>query len=193
VQHGAQKVFGTELSPVSFLRRSAFVDPDEVAVVHGDRRYRYRELDERVKRLASALDRAGVETGDRVAFLRPNIPALLEAHFAVPAAGAVLVAINTRLAAREVAAIIEHSGARIVFCDHELTELVEGCDVAVVRVTTPESRVIPTRIFSRRAARRRSSGRSWTRSRRSRSTTPRARPGDPGESCTPTGARTSTR
>jgi len=125
-------------SPASWprlsLRRSAFVYPDKVAVVHGERRYSYREFHERVNRLASALAGAGVEAGDRVAFLCPNIPALLEAHFAVPAAGAVLVAVNTRLAAGEVAYILEHAGARIVFCDHELVELVEGCDVEVVRV-----------------------------------------------------------
>jgi len=129
-----EKVYRTELSPVSFLRRSAFVYPDKVAVVHGERRYSYREFHERVNRLASALAGAGVDAGDRVAFLCPNIPALLEAHFAVPAAGAVLVAINTRLAAGEVASILEHAGARIVFCDHELVGLVEGCDVDIVRV-----------------------------------------------------------
>src|ERR671930_120792 len=129
-----EKVYRTELSPVSFLRRSAFVYPDKIAVVHGERRYSYREFHERVNRLASALVGAGVEAGDRVAFLCPNTPALLEAHFAVRAAGAVLVAINTRLAAGEVAYNLEHAGARIMFCDHELVGLVEGCDVDVVKV-----------------------------------------------------------
>jgi acyl-CoA synthetase (AMP-forming)/AMP-acid ligase II len=129
-----EKVYRTELWPVNFLRRSAFVYPDKVAVVHGERRYSYREFEARVNRLASALVDAGIEPGDRVAFLCPNIPALLEAHFAVPAAGAVLVAINTRLAAGEVAYIIEHSGARLVVCDHELLPLVQGCGVEVVRV-----------------------------------------------------------
>jgi len=124
----------TELSPVSFLRRSAFVFPDKVAVVHGARRTTYRELEERVNRLASALQAAGVQHGDRVAFLAPNIPALLEAHFGVPAAGAVLVAINTRLSGPEVADILEHCGARIVFCDHESLDLLDGCDVDVVRI-----------------------------------------------------------
>ena len=82
---------------MSFLARSAYVFPDKVAVVHGSRRYTYRELAERVNRLASALRAAGLEKHDRVAFLCPNIPPLLEAHFAVPAAGGILVAINTRL------------------------------------------------------------------------------------------------
>ena len=101
--------YRTELTPVSFLRRSASVFPDKTAVVHGERRYTYRELAERANRLASALRAAGLEHGDRVAFLSPNIPALLEAHFAVPAAGGVLVAINTRLDAREVGYILAHS------------------------------------------------------------------------------------
>ena len=83
--------YRTELSPVSFLRRSAYAFPGKVAVVHGARHTTYRELDERANRLASALSAAGIERGDRVAFLAPNIPAMLEAHFGVPAAGAVLV------------------------------------------------------------------------------------------------------
>src|ERR671934_480261 len=142
-----EKVYRTELSPVSFLRRSAFVYPDKIAVVHGEHRYTYREFHERVNRLASALVGAGVEAGDRVAFLCPNTPALLEAHFAVPAAGAVLVAINPRLAAGEVAYILEHAGARIVFCDHELVGLVEGCDVQVVKVDDTGARGDPYEDF----------------------------------------------
>jgi fatty-acyl-CoA synthase len=130
----ADKAYRTELSPVSFLRRSAYVYPDKVAVVHGERRITYRELDERVNRLASALCGAGVQPGERVAFLAPNIPALLEAHYGVPAAGAVLVAINTRLGRDEVAYILEHCGARIVFCDHELAHLVDQADVPVIRI-----------------------------------------------------------
>ena len=78
---GPGLTYRTELSPVSFLRRSAYVYPGKVAVVHGDRRYTYRELDERVNRLASALILAGLAPGDRVAFLAPNIPPLLEAHY----------------------------------------------------------------------------------------------------------------
>jgi fatty-acyl-CoA synthase len=91
-----------ELSPLSFLDRSEFVYPHKVAVVHEDRRYTYREMGERVRRLASALRGAGLKKGDRVAFIAPNIPALLEAHYGVPAAGGVLVAINYRLNREEV-------------------------------------------------------------------------------------------
>jgi fatty-acyl-CoA synthase len=126
--------YRTELSPVSFLRRSAYVFPEKVAVVHGSRLTTYRELDERANRLASALSAAGIERGDRVAFLAPNIPAMLEAHFGVPAAGAVLVSVNTRLGRDEIAHILEHSGARMVFADHELAHLVEGSGLPTVRI-----------------------------------------------------------
>ena len=128
------KAYRTELSPVSFLRRSAYVFPDKVAVVHGERRLTYRQFDARVNRFASALVAAGVQPGDRVAFLAPNIPALLEAHYGVPAAGAVLVTINTRLAGDEVAYILEHSGARMLFVDRELEHLVEPATLPTIRI-----------------------------------------------------------
>ncbi|PLS87565.1 MAG: acyl-CoA synthetase [Actinobacteria bacterium] len=130
----SEKVYRTELTPVSFLRRSAYMFPEKTAVVHGERRYTYRELEERVNRLASRLKDAGFRKGERVAFLCPNIPPLLEAHFAVPAAGLVLVTVNTRLGKDEVAYIVEHSGARMVFVDAELEGLLEGVDEAVERV-----------------------------------------------------------
>ena len=83
----AKKVSRTELNPVDLLERAAFVYPDKVALVHGERRYTYAALGERAWRLANALRDAGLEKGDRVATLLPNSPAMLEAHFGVPAAG----------------------------------------------------------------------------------------------------------
>ena len=130
----SEKVYRTELTPVSFLRRSAYMFPEKTAVIHGERRYTYGELEERVNRLASRLKEKGFEKGDRVAFLCPNIPPLLEAHFAVPSAGLVLVAVNTRLGKDEVSYIIEHSKARMVFVDAELEGLLEGVDEGVERV-----------------------------------------------------------
>jgi fatty-acyl-CoA synthase len=130
-------VYRTELTPLSFLARSAAVFPDKTAVVHGDRRYAYRELEARVHRLASALRARGLGRHDRVAFLCPNIPAMLEAHYGVPAAGGVLVAINTRLNTDEIGYILQHSGARFLFVDAELEGLVKPLDlprVTVVRV-----------------------------------------------------------
>ncbi|MDQ3737336.1 MAG: AMP-binding protein [Actinomycetota bacterium] len=131
-----EKVYRTELTPVSFLKRSAYMFPDKEAVVYGDRRYTYREFEERVNRLASRLKDEGFQKGDRIAFLCPNIPPMLEGTFAIPAAGLVMVAINTRLGKNEVEYIVEHSKSRMVFVDHELEDLLEGIDesVEVVRI-----------------------------------------------------------
>ena len=126
--------FRTELTPVVFLRRSAYVYPDKIAVVHGARRYTYRQFEERANRLASRLRGLGLRHLDRVAFIAPNIPAMLEAHFGVPAAGLVLVPINTRLSSDEIGYILKHSGAKIVFVDHELEALVKPLDLAGVQV-----------------------------------------------------------
>src|SRR5262245_17609260 len=112
------------LTPQSFLDRSAHVFRDKAAAVYGDVRLSYRQLAERVNRLASALRAADIGPGDRVAFLCPNTPPLLEAHFGVPLAGAVLVAINTRLASDEIRYILTHSGSRLLFIDTELAPLV---------------------------------------------------------------------
>ncbi|WP_052890443.1 acyl--CoA ligase family protein [Thermogemmatispora carboxidivorans] len=123
------KVYRSELTPVSFLERSALVFPNKVAVVHGERRYTYRQFAERVYRLANQLRAAGLRKHDRVAFLSPNAPALLEAHFGVPAAGGILVAINTRLTSREIDYILKHSGSRFLFVDAELLPLVESLEL----------------------------------------------------------------
>lgn len=82
----AGTVFRSELNPVDFLHRAAYLYPDKVAVAAGKRRYSYRELAERSWRLANALRSAGLAKGDRVAALLFNSPAMLEAHFGVPAA-----------------------------------------------------------------------------------------------------------
>jgi fatty-acyl-CoA synthase len=129
-----KQVYRTELTPVSFLQRTAYVMPDKIAVVHGDRRYTYREFEARVNRLASHLRAAGLQKHDRVAFLCPNIPPLLEAHFAVPAAGGILVAINTRLSSGEIGYILDHSGARFLFVEAELQPLVEPLKIDKLRI-----------------------------------------------------------
>jgi fatty-acyl-CoA synthase len=119
------RVYRTELTPLSFLERSADIFREKTAVVYGDRRYTYPQLQKRVWRLASAMRQAGVQPGDRVAFLCPNIPPLLEAHYAVPLIGAILVAINTRLSADEICYILDHSGSKALFVDSELVGLIE--------------------------------------------------------------------
>jgi acyl-CoA synthetase (AMP-forming)/AMP-acid ligase II len=105
------------LTPLSFLERSARVWPGKVAVIYGGRRLTYAELAAETVRVARALRASGVEPGDRVAYLMPNLPEMLVAHFAVPLAGGILVAINTRLTAEEIAYILRHSGAKILVAD----------------------------------------------------------------------------
>jgi len=134
----AGKVYRTELNPVDFLSRAAYIYPEKTAVVDGGRRYSYRELAERSWRLANALRSAGLRKGDRVATLLFNSAPMLEAHFGVPAAGGVLVAINNRLAGAEVGYILQHSGARYLLLDAGLEALAAPADLAgvtVIRVT----------------------------------------------------------
>ena len=114
------------LSPLSFLDRSELVYPDKTAVVYGDRRYSYAEFAERVRRLAGALAQAGVSKGDRVAFLVPNLPAMLEGHYGPLHLGAVLVAINIRLSPRETGYILNHSGAKVLIFDSELAPTISA-------------------------------------------------------------------
>ncbi len=128
------KVYRTELSPVAFLRRNAYVHPDKTAVVHGAQSFSYAQFAERVHRLTSALRATDLEKHQRVAFLAPNIPPLLEAHFAVPAAGGVLVAINTSLNSSEIEYILQHSGARMLFVDRELYPQVADLDLSALQV-----------------------------------------------------------
>jgi fatty-acyl-CoA synthase len=117
------KVFRTELNPVDFLHRAAYMYPDKTAVVSGKRRYGYAELADRSWRLANALRSAGLAKGDRVATLLFNSPEMLEAHFGVPAAGGILVAVNHRLSGAEIGYILRHSGARYLLLDTELEAL----------------------------------------------------------------------
>ena len=127
-------VFRSELNPVDFLHRAAYVYPDKVAVVDGERRYSYRQLAERSWRLANALRSAGLAKGDRVATLLFNSAAMLEAHFGVPAAGGILVAVNHRLAGAEVGYILQHSGARYLLLDAGLEALAGQAGMAGVTV-----------------------------------------------------------
>jgi fatty-acyl-CoA synthase len=111
------------LSPIDFLERSARVYPEKSAVVCDDSRRTYPETLARVYRFANLLKSLGIEAGDRVAVIAPNVPQLLEAHFAVPLAGAILCALNIRLAPTEIAYILEHCGASVVLYDPEFEHL----------------------------------------------------------------------
>ena len=114
------------LLPLDFLERSAAVYPGKPAVIHGDTVYTYAEYSDRTLRLAAALQECGVGRGDRVAILAPNIPAMLDAKFGPMRIGAVLVPLNIRLSPREIAYILEHSGAKVLIFDAEFASTVRG-------------------------------------------------------------------
>ena len=116
------------LTPLRFLERSAAVFPEKLGIVCGDRRLTYREFAEEATRIGRALQASGIEPGDRVAYLCPNIAELLIAHFAVPLAGGVLVAMNVRLSADEIGYISRHSGAKLLIVAEELLPSVPGAD-----------------------------------------------------------------
>ncbi len=109
----------TPLSPLSFLERTAEVYPDRVAVAHGGLRRTWRETYERCRRLASGLARAGLGKGDTVAVMLPNVPPMVEAHFGIPMAGAVLNTLNTRLDPEAIAFMLDHGEAKAVIVDPE--------------------------------------------------------------------------
>ena len=110
------------LNPLLFLERSAAVYPQRAACIYNGAVTTYARFEERVRRQAAALRRAGVGPGDRVAFLLPNLPAMLEANYGPMGIGAVLVALNIRLSAREIAYILNHSGAKALVFDSELAD-----------------------------------------------------------------------
>ena len=112
------------LSPLRFLDRSAAVYPDRVAVIHGGLRQTWAQTRERCYRLASALVGRGIRRGDTVSIITPNTPAMLEAHFGIPLAGAVLNAINCRLDADGVAFILKHGESKLLLVDREFAPLV---------------------------------------------------------------------
>jgi fatty-acyl-CoA synthase len=112
------------LSPLSFLERAACVYPDRLAVVHGSTSRTWAESFARCRRLASALKQAGIRRGDTVAAMLPNVPAMMEAHFGVPAAGAVLNTLNTRLDATAIAFMLRHGEAKALLVDAEFAPVV---------------------------------------------------------------------
>jgi fatty-acyl-CoA synthase len=113
------------LSPISFLLRTASVYPNRLAVAYGERRYSWREVLERCRRLAGALAARGVGRGDTVAVMAPNLPEAFEAHFGVPMAGAVLNALNIRLDPATIAFILRHGEAKALITDREFAPVIE--------------------------------------------------------------------
>ncbi len=133
------------LTPLDFLPRAARVHPGRTAIVHGARRQNYAETYARCRRLAAALAARGIEVGDTVSLLTPNIPETLEAHFGVPMSGAVLNALNTRLDAALIGRLLEHGESKLIIVDSESAALLKealelsGMRPYVVTVDDPEA------------------------------------------------------
>jgi fatty-acyl-CoA synthase len=113
------------MSPISFLERAAMVYPNKPAVVHGSLARNWKEVFERSKSLASALQKMGVGLGDTVAVMLPNVPPMVEAHFGVPMAGAILNSLNTRLDAHALAFMLNHGEAKVLITDPEFAQTIQ--------------------------------------------------------------------
>ena len=111
----------TPLSPLTFLERAAAVYPDYTALIYGDLQRSWSDTYRRCRQFASALAQLGVGKDDTVAVMLPNVPAMYEAHFAIPMAGAVIHALNIRLDAEAIAFQLEHGGARVLLTDREFS------------------------------------------------------------------------
>ena len=111
------------LSPLSFLKRAAEVYPDSIAVMHGDLKRDYAEFYARCCRLASAMQKRGISVGDTVSVIAPNIPEMLELHYAVPMIGAVLNTMNIRLDGPIIGFMLDHGEAKMLFVDREFSAL----------------------------------------------------------------------
>jgi fatty-acyl-CoA synthase len=124
----------TALTPLTFLARSSAVYPDKLAIIYGTNRFTYRQFYERCCRLADALRQRGIRARDTVAVMAPNIPPLLEAHYGVPMAGAVLNALNTHLDSRSIGFILAHGEAKLLIFDREFAPIVAA---AMAELDTP--------------------------------------------------------
>ncbi len=122
------------LTPLSFLERTAAVYPEKTAVIHADTRYSYAQFHDRCRRLASALRRRGIAPGDTVSVMAPNVPAMLECHYGVPMAGAVLNALNYRLDAGTIAFILGHAQTKLLIADREFSDTIAA---AIARMDDP--------------------------------------------------------
>ena len=122
-EHGLERNSAnfTPITPLLFLERSAEVYSERLAIIHGELRQTWGQTYERCRRLASALQKHGIGLGDTVAVMLPNTPPMVEAHFGIPMAGAVLNALNTRLDPESVAFMLNHGEAKVVIVDPEFS------------------------------------------------------------------------
>ncbi|MDD5248916.1 MAG: acyl-CoA synthetase [Rhodocyclaceae bacterium] len=132
------------LTPLSFLDRTAYIYPQRLSCIHGQRRYTWKETYARCRRLASMLEAKGIGLGDTVAVMLNNTPEMFECHFGVPMTGAVLNTMNTRLDAETIAFMLNHGEAKVFIVDREYAATTQqaialaGRDMLVIDVDDPE-------------------------------------------------------
>jgi|TARA_B100000945_G_scaffold48876_1_gene34641 fatty-acyl-CoA synthase len=113
------------LTPISFLERAKDIYPNYEALIYEDKKYTWSEIYKRCTKFASALEKIGIGDGDTVSVMAFNTPEIFEAHYSVPMCGAVLNTINTRLDAKTVAYILDHSDAKVLIVDRQLHSIIE--------------------------------------------------------------------
>lgn len=132
------------LSPLRFLERAAYIYAEQAAIVHGSRVITWKETYQRCRQFAAQLKQLGIQKNDTVSVLLPNVPAMIEAHFAVPMSGAILNTINTRLDAKTVAFMLEHAESKVLLVDQEFAGLAKAAlslvkqDIFVIDVDDAE-------------------------------------------------------
>jgi len=113
------------LSPLRYLERAAYIYPYQAAIIHGERQITWQQSYQRCRQFAHRLTQLGIQKNDTVSVLLPNVPAIIEAHFAVPMAGAVLNTLNTRLDAKTIAFMLAHAESKVLLVDPEFRSLAE--------------------------------------------------------------------
>ena len=132
------------LTPLSFLERAKDIYPNYEALIYEDRKYTWLEIYKRCTRFASALEKIGIAEGDTVSVMAFNTPEIFEAHYSVPMTGAILNTINSRLDAKTVAYIIDHSEAKVLIVDRQLHSVIEKAltPVSYTHLTLPTKRIV---------------------------------------------------
>lgn len=113
------------LTPLRYLERAAYIYPHQDAIIHGPRHISWQQTYRRCRQFADQLQQLGIKKNDTVSVLLPNIPAMIEAHFAVPMSGAVLNTLNTRLDAKTLGFMLEHAETKVLLVDPEFAKLAQ--------------------------------------------------------------------
>ncbi len=134
------------LSPLRYLERAAYIYPDQDAIIHGERHISWRQTYQRCRQFASQLKSLDVEKNDTVSVLLANVPAMIEAHFAVPMIGAVLNTLNTRLDAKTLAFMLEHAESKVLLVDPEFRQVAVDA-LAIVAEGQPDQNIVVIDVF----------------------------------------------